>query len=48
MVDISHCYELVPSEFELTSLSEVCVKSSASFAFFIPPGEEGGVEEKGI
>ena len=38
LMGISHCCELVPFEFEIDSLSKVCVKSSASFALFFSSG----------
>ena len=41
---ISHCCELVPFEFEIDSLSKVCVKSSARFALFSSGRLEVGKE----
>ena len=41
---ISHCCELVPFEFEIDSLSKVCVKSSAIFALFSSGRLEVGKE----
>ena len=47
---ISHCCELVPFEFEIDSLSKVCVKSSAIFALFssgrLEVGKEMHLERK--
>ena len=44
LMGISHCCELVPFEFEIDSLSKVCVKSSARFALFSSGRLEVGKE----
>ena len=44
LMGISHCCELVPFEFEIDSLSKVCVKSSAIFALFSSGRLEVGKE----